>query len=69
MHRRLPESAKRSTTPPSTSSMGDKVSDRTNLFEQDRYTDYLLLHGLGVEMAEALAEHWHHRIREERVRR
>jgi 5-methyltetrahydrofolate--homocysteine methyltransferase len=46
--------------------MGDKVSDRTKeLFEQDRYTDYLLLHGLGVEMAEALAEHWHHRIREE----
>ena len=46
--------------------MGDKVSDRTrDLFEQDRYTDYLLLHGLGVEMAEALAEHWHHRIREE----
>ena len=25
----------------------------------------LLLHGLGVEMAEALAEHWHRRIREE----
>ena len=25
----------------------------------------LLLHGIGVEMAEALAEHWHHRIREE----
>jgi 5-methyltetrahydrofolate--homocysteine methyltransferase len=46
--------------------MGDKVSDRAKeLFEQDRYTDYLLLHGLGVEMAEALAEHWHHRIREE----
>ena len=46
--------------------MGDKVSDRTKeLFDQDRYTDYLLLHGLGVEMAEALAEHWHHRIREE----
>ncbi len=46
--------------------MGDKVSDRTKeLFDQDRYSDYLLLHGLGVEMAEALAEHWHHRIREE----
>ena len=24
-----------------------------------------MLHGLGVEMAEALAEHWHHRIRSE----
>jgi len=31
----------------------------------DHYTDYLLVHGLGVEMAEALAEHWHHRIRQE----
>ena len=32
---------------------------------QNRYSDYLLLHGLGVEMAEALAELWHHRIRDE----
>jgi 5-methyltetrahydrofolate--homocysteine methyltransferase len=46
--------------------MGSQISERTKeLFEADRYTDYLLLHGLGVEMAEALAEHWHHRIREE----
>ena len=46
--------------------MGDRISERTReLFEADRYTDYLLLHGLGVELAEALAEHWHHRIREE----
>jgi 5-methyltetrahydrofolate--homocysteine methyltransferase len=45
---------------------GSQISERTKeLFEADRYTDYLLLHGLGVEMAEALAEHWHHRIREE----
>ena len=29
------------------------------------YQEYLLLHGLGVEMAEALAEYWHRRIREE----
>ena len=35
------------------------------LFADDRYQDYLLLHGLGVEMAEALAEYWHRRIREE----
>ena len=27
--------------------------------------DYLFLHGLGVEMAEALAEYWHWRIRDE----
>ena len=46
--------------------MGARVSERTKeLFDQDRYQDYLLLHGLGVEMAEALAEYWHHRIRTE----
>ncbi len=31
----------------------------------DRYGDYLHLHGLSVEMAEALAEYWHWRIRDE----
>lgn len=46
--------------------MGSKVSERCQeLFAENRYTDYLLLHGLGVEMAEALAEMWHKRIREE----
>jgi len=36
--------------------MGSAVSEATaKLFEEDRYQDYLLLHGLGVEMAEALA--------------
>ncbi|MFQ5523126.1 MAG: methionine synthase [Acidimicrobiia bacterium] len=46
--------------------MGSRVSERTReLFESDRYQEYLLLHGLGVEMAEALAEYWHFRIREE----
>ena len=30
-----------------------------------RSQDYLFLHGLSVEMAEALAELWHRRIREE----
>ena len=46
--------------------MGPMVSERTaKLFADDRYQEYLLLHGLGVEMAEALAEYWHHRIREE----
>ena len=46
--------------------MGRAVSERTTeLFEADRYRDYLFLHGLGVEMAEALAEYWHHRIRTE----
>ena len=46
--------------------MGGRVSQRTaELFAADRYQDYLLLHGLGVEMTEALAEYWHHRIRTE----
>ncbi len=46
--------------------MGEAISERTaELFAADKYQDYLLLHGLGVEMAEALAEYWHRRIREE----
>ncbi len=46
--------------------MGPRISARCQeLFAENRYTDYLKLHGLGVEMAEALAEMWHHRIREE----
>jgi len=46
--------------------MGQAVSEATaRLFAEDRYQEYLLLHGLGVEMAEALAEYWHRRIREE----
>jgi 5-methyltetrahydrofolate--homocysteine methyltransferase len=47
-------------------SMGHTVSERTaELFAADKYQDYLLLHGLGVEMAEALAEYWHRRVRQE----
>jgi len=46
--------------------MGGAVSEATaRLFAENRYQDYLLLHGLGVEMAEALAEYWHLRIRQE----
>lgn len=46
--------------------MGSAVSQRTKeLFDDDKYQDYLMLHGLGVELAEALAEYWHHRIRTE----
>src|SRR5918995_1565648 len=46
--------------------MGPAVSERTaKLFADDRYQEYLLLHGVGVEMAEALAEYWHWRMREE----
>jgi 5-methyltetrahydrofolate--homocysteine methyltransferase len=46
--------------------MGPAVSEATaKLFADDRYQEYLQLHGLGVEMAEALAELWHKRIRTE----
>ena len=46
--------------------MGERISARTaELFAADEYQKYLFLHGLGVEMAEALAEYWHHRIRQE----
>jgi 5-methyltetrahydrofolate--homocysteine methyltransferase len=46
--------------------MGREVSARAReLFAQNKYQDYFYLHGFGVEMAEALAELWHQRIREE----
>ncbi len=46
--------------------MGEEVSRRArSLFEDDRYADYLYLHGFGVECAEALAELWHRRMRAE----
>ncbi|NBO83813.1 MAG: methionine synthase, partial [Actinobacteria bacterium] len=46
--------------------MGAKVSDAAaELFAKNEYQKYLVVHGLGVEMAEALAEFWHHRIRTE----
>ena len=36
-----------------------------DLFQSDEYRDYLHFHGFGVESAEALAEFWHKRVREE----
>jgi 5-methyltetrahydrofolate--homocysteine methyltransferase len=45
--------------------MGERVSERTGAVRRRPYQDYLMLHGIGVEMAEALAEYWHRRIREE----
>ena len=46
--------------------MGHAISERAaELFAADRYEDYLKLHGIGVEMTEALAEYWHARVREE----
>ncbi len=46
--------------------MGRRISDiAAGLFADNRYQDYLYAHGFGVEMAEALAELWHRRIRQE----
>ena len=46
--------------------MGQHASEvARGWFDADRYQDYLYLHGLGVEMAEALAEYVHRRIRGE----
>jgi 5-methyltetrahydrofolate--homocysteine methyltransferase len=46
--------------------IGQKASDvAREWFADNRYQDYLYLHGLGVEMAEAMAEYVHKRIRAE----
>ena len=46
--------------------MGNTVSKAANeLFAADKYREYLELHGLSVQLTEALAEHWHARVREE----
>jgi 5-methyltetrahydrofolate--homocysteine methyltransferase len=46
--------------------VGQKASDiARDWFEDNRYQDYLYLHGLSVEMAEAMAEYVHKRIRAE----
>jgi 5-methyltetrahydrofolate--homocysteine methyltransferase len=47
-------------------SIGSRASEETaRLFAENHYQDYLFLHGLSVEMAEATAEYWHLRIRQE----
>ncbi|MGH8836367.1 MAG: vitamin B12 dependent-methionine synthase activation domain-containing protein, partial [Actinomycetes bacterium] len=46
--------------------VGSAVSAATAaLFEQNAYRDYLELHGLSVQLTEALAEFWHARVRDE----
>jgi 5-methyltetrahydrofolate--homocysteine methyltransferase len=46
--------------------VGRRASEYSQqLFKSDNYADYLYFHGLSVESAEALAELWHKRIREE----
>ena len=46
--------------------MGSVISEAAaELFAANNYREYLELHGLSVQLTEALAEHWHARIREE----
>ncbi|MFC9244204.1 methionine synthase [Streptomyces sp. NPDC057136] len=46
--------------------VGSKIGEATaELFAANSYRDYLELHGLSVQLAEALAEYWHARVRSE----
>jgi 5-methyltetrahydrofolate--homocysteine methyltransferase len=46
--------------------MGTPVSEAAaRLFEANAYREYVELHGLGVQLTEALAEYWHARVRAE----
>ncbi|MER5440415.1 methionine synthase [Streptomyces sp. NPDC002790] len=46
--------------------VGSRIGEETaKLFASDSYRDYLELHGLSVQLAEALAEYWHARTRAE----
>jgi 5-methyltetrahydrofolate--homocysteine methyltransferase len=46
--------------------MGPRISRATaELFAKNAYREYLELHGLSVQLTEALAEYWHARIRRE----
>jgi 5-methyltetrahydrofolate--homocysteine methyltransferase len=48
--------------------VGQPVSEYTaKLFARNAYRDYLEVHGLSVQLTEALAEYWHRRIRSELV--
>jgi 5-methyltetrahydrofolate--homocysteine methyltransferase len=46
--------------------MGPAVSEATaELFGKNAYREYLELHGVSVQLTEALAEYWHVRVRQE----
>nr|WP_240757403.1 methionine synthase [Nakamurella flava] len=46
--------------------MGQRIADFANeLFAANAYRDYLEVHGLSVQLTEALAEFWHSRVRAE----
>lgn len=57
---------KRDVFPVTCVTMGHRITElTTELFESADYQQYLYMHGMGVESAEALAELWHKRIRTE----
>lgn len=48
--------------------MGNPIAEYANeLFAKDAYREYLEVHGVGVQLTEALAEYWHARVRAELV--
>ncbi len=60
------ESGRRDVLPMQCVTMGNEVSVLAKRhFDADDYTEYLYVHGMGVECAEALAELWHKRVRME----
>ena len=60
------ESGKVDVVPFQLVTMGSRISDEANkLYAANEYRDYLEIHGLSVQLTEALAEFWHTRVREE----
>lgn len=60
------ESGKIDVVPFQLVTMGDRVSEATaELYAANNFREYLELHGLSVQLTEALAEYWHHRVRDE----
>ena len=60
------ESGKIDVVPFQLVTMGDRVSQVTSeLYKENKFREYLELHGLSVQLTEALAEFWHSRVRDE----
>lgn len=60
------ESGKIDVVPFQLVTMGDRISEVTSvLYAENKYREYLELHGLSVQLTEALAEFWHQRVRTE----
>jgi 5-methyltetrahydrofolate--homocysteine methyltransferase len=60
------ESGKIDVVPFQLVTMGARISEEANkLYSANEYRDYLEIHGLSVQLTEALAEYWHSRVRSE----